>query len=314
MNILKSKRNLIISTVIVLLVIVSGIGIFLYKENLVTKSQDKQSQLKSELVYKEDTQKLELEELSKEVKEVKKDETIRLAKEELAAKKAEALRLAEEAKKAEEEKAAKEAEEARKAFSNETASSTEQTDNSSSGPSNTDYVLVTDYIPDILVELKYATTDNFTGQVIYDFTDAYLRYGTVKKLAVAQEKFKAMGYKIKIWDAYRPFYAQEKLWEVVPDSRYVANPANGMKAHNLGGSIDITLVTFDGTELTMPTAFDDFSAKADRDYSDVSAEAAANAQLMEDVMESCGFTGYFGEWWDFSDTNINSFPAVDFQP
>ena len=123
-------------------------------------------------------------------------------------------------------------------------------------PADTDFVRIMDYIPDIVIDLKYATVDNFTGTVIYDFKDAYLRYGTVKKLAVAQEKFKAMGYYIKIWDAYRPFAAQEKLWQVCPNPRYVANPANGMKAHNLGGTIDMTLVTFDGNEVEMPTAFD----------------------------------------------------------
>ena len=139
-----------------------------------------------------------------------------------------------------------------------------------------------------------------------------MRYGTVKKLAVAQEKFKAMGYYIKIWDAYRPFAAQEKLWQVCPNPRYVANPANGMKAHNLGGTIDMTLVTFDGNEVVMPTAFDDFSLKADRDYSDVPETAAGNARMMERVMTECGFVGYAGEWWDYSDTIV--YEAYDFKP
>lgn len=179
-------------------------------------------------------------------------------------------------------------------------------------PADTDFVKITDYIPDIVVDLKYATTDNFTGTVIYDFKDAYLRYGTVKKLAVAQEKFKAMGYYIKIWDAYRPFAAQEKLWQVCPNPRYVANPANGMKAHNLGGTIDMTLVTFDGNEVEMPTAFDDFSLKADRDYSDVPETAAGNARMMESVMTECSFRGYAGEWWDYSDTTV--YEAYDFEP
>ena len=179
-------------------------------------------------------------------------------------------------------------------------------------PADTDFVKITDYIPDIVVDLKYATADNFTGTVIYDFKDAYLRYGTVKKLAVAQEKFKAMGYYIKIWDAYRPFAAQEKLWQVCPNPRYVANPANGMKAHNLGGTIDMTLVTFDGNEVEMPTAFDDFSLKADRDYSDVPETAAGNAKMMERVMTECGFVGYPGEWWDYSDTIV--YEAYDFKP
>ncbi len=179
-------------------------------------------------------------------------------------------------------------------------------------PADTDFVRIMDYIPDIVIDLKYATVDNFTGTVIYDFKDAYLRYGTVKKLAVAQEKFKAMGYYIKIWDAYRPFAAQEKLWQVCPNPRYVANPANGMKAHNLGGTIDMTLVTFDGNEVEMPTAFDDFSLRADRDYSDVSETAAENARMMESVMTECGFRGYAGEWWDYSDTT--AYEACDFEP
>lgn len=179
-------------------------------------------------------------------------------------------------------------------------------------PADTDFVKITDYIPDIVVDLKYATADNFTGTIIYDFKDAYLRYGTVKKLAVAQEKFKSMGYYIKIWDAYRPFAAQEKLWQVCPNPRYVANPANGMKAHNLGGTIDMTLVTFAGNEVEMPTAFDDFSLKADRDYSDVSETAAENARMMEGVMTECGFRGYAGEWWDYSDTT--AYEAYDFEP
>lgn len=179
-------------------------------------------------------------------------------------------------------------------------------------PADTDFVKITDYIPDIVIDLKYATTDNFTGTVIYDFKDAYLRYGTVKKLAVAQEKFKSMGYYIKIWDAYRPFAAQEKLWQVCPNPRYVANPANGMKAHNLGGTIDMTLVTFDGNEVEMPTAFDDFSLMADRDYCDVLETAAGNARMMESVMAECGFRGYAGEWWDYSDTT--AYEAYDFEP
>lgn len=179
-------------------------------------------------------------------------------------------------------------------------------------PADTDFVKITDYIPDIVVDLKYATADNFTGTIIYDFKDAYLRYGTVKKLAVAQEKFKSMGYYIKIWDAYRPFAAQEKLWQVCPNPRYVANPANGMKTHNLGGTIDMTLVTFAGNEVEMPTTFDDFSLKADRDYSDVSETAAENARMMEGVMTECGFRGYAGEWWDYSDTT--AYEAYDFEP
>lgn len=141
-------------------------------------------------------------------------------------------------------------------------------------PEDDEYVLVNKYIPDIYVELMYATDNNFTGVRIYDFTDAYLRYGTVKKLANVQKELKEQGYSLKIWDAYRPFEAQQKLWEVYPDPNYVANPANGMKKHNLGGTVDITMVAADGSVISMPTEFDDFSLKADRDYSDIEDEEA----------------------------------------
>jgi len=180
-------------------------------------------------------------------------------------------------------------------------------------PEDDEYVLVNKYIPDIYVELMYATDNNFTGVRIYDFTDAYLRYGTVKKLANVQKELKEQGYSLKIWDAYRPFEAQQKLWEVYPDPNYVANPANGMRRHNLGGTVDITMVAADGSVISMPTEFDDFSLKADRNYSDIdNEEAVNNVMILQSAMENNGFTGYQGEWWDYSDTV--EYEAVDFEP
>lgn len=180
-------------------------------------------------------------------------------------------------------------------------------------PEDDEYVLVNKYIPDIYVELMYATDNNFTGVRIYGFTDAYLRYGTVKKLANVQKELKEQGYSLKIWDAYRPFEAQQKLWEVYPDPNYVANPANGMKKHNLGGTVDITMVAADGSIIPMPTEFDDFSLKADRNYSDIdNEEAVNNVMILQNAMENNGFIGYQGEWWDYSDTV--EYEAVDFEP
>lgn len=173
-----------------------------------------------------------------------------------------------------------------------------------------DLVRVLDYIPSIYVDLKYATEDNFTGTVIYDFTDgAFLRYGTVKKLMEVEDELLQQGYSLKIWDAYRPVNAQFKLWEVCPDATYVANPNKGYSSHSRGSTIDVTLVMSDGTQITMPSGFDDFSALADRDYSDVSGEAAENAQILEDAMSSHGFNGYSAEWWHYSDST--SYPVVD---
>jgi len=165
-----------------------------------------------------------------------------------------------------------------------------------------DFVRVRDYIPDLIVEMKYAYPDNFTGHSIYDFTEAYLRYGTVKKLMAVQEELRSQGLGLKLWDGFRPTAAQFKLWEILPDSTYVANPNKGFSSHSRGNTVDITVVNAFGEEIEMPTGFDDFSAKADRDYSDCTEAAAANAMLLQNTMEKHGFVGYYGEWWHFADS------------
>lgn len=174
-------------------------------------------------------------------------------------------------------------------------------------------VVVSDYLPEIPLELKYASPDNFTGQVIYDFTEVYLRYGTVAKLAAVQKDLKEFDLSLKIWDAFRPVSAQYKLWEVCPDRRYVANPNIGFSDHNRGNTVDVTLVDKEGREVVMPTGFDDFTAKADRDYSDCTAEEKNNAMILQLLMEKHGFTGYKREWWHFTDKD--EYPVEEtFQP
>ena len=169
-------------------------------------------------------------------------------------------------------------------------------------PEDSAFVAVKDYIPDVGVELKYATDDNFTGRAIYDFDTCYLRYGTVKKLMAVEAELEELGLGLKIWDGFRPVSAQFALWEVCPDPKYVANPETGYSSHSRGNTVDLTLVDSSGREVEMPTGFDDFSALADRDYSDCGAEAAENARFLQSLMEGQGFSGYAGEWWHFSDT------------
>lgn len=169
-------------------------------------------------------------------------------------------------------------------------------------PNDGQLVRIIDYIPDAFIDLRYATTNNFTGTVLYDDSNAYLCYGTVKKLMQVQEDLKEKGYSILIWDAYRSPEAQQRLWEVYPDPNFVADPRNGLTSHSRGSTIDIAIVNQDGSPVELPSEFDEFTAVADRDYSDVSEEAAANARLLEEVMYNNGFTGYIGEWWDYSDT------------
>lgn len=165
-----------------------------------------------------------------------------------------------------------------------------------------DFVDVTLYIPDVYVELRYAQENNFTGERIYNFRDAYVRYGTVQKLQNVCRELAQQGLYLKIWDAFRPTSAQFKLWSIYPDPNYVADPNRGFSAHSRGNTVDVTLVDASGNELEMPTEFDDFTEAANRDYSKCSEEARKNAELLESVMEKHGFQGYWGEWWHFTDT------------
>ena len=169
------------------------------------------------------------------------------------------------------------------------------------------FVRVLDYIPTAYQELRYATENNFTKQRIYDFEDVYLRWGTVKKLQQVAIDLAELDLYIKIWDGFRPVSAQFVLWEVYPDPTYVANPNQGFSSHSRGNTIDLTLVDPQGREVEMPTGFDDFSAKADRDYADCTEAAANHARILELLMEKHGFTGYSGEWWHYSD--VTDYPV-----
>lgn len=174
---------------------------------------------------------------------------------------------------------------------------------SDSTPPDGELVRILDYIPDAVIDLRYATENNFTGTVIYDDDEARLCYGTVKKLARVQQELKEKGFSIIVWDAYRPVEAQQKLWDVCPDPVYVADPRNGITSHSRGNTIDLGIVYTDGSEVVLPSGFDEFNLTADRDYSDVSAEAAENSNMLESIVNNNGFNGYWGEWWHYSDAN-----------
>lgn len=168
--------------------------------------------------------------------------------------------------------------------------------------SNETFVRVTDYIPDIAVELQYSSEQNFTGKKIYPFTDAWLRYGTVKKLLTAQNTLKPLGYRLKIWDAFRPVAAQFVLWETYPDDTFVANPNLGFSWHSRGNTVDLTMIDNNGAEVLMPTPFDNFFYQYENDLSEKEKEtAASHALLLKNTMISAGFRPYEPEWWHFYD-------------
>ena len=174
-----------------------------------------------------------------------------------------------------------------------------------------DLLEVKKVIPNVVLDIRYATTNNFTGQKLYDGDRTFLRKETAKKLAAAQREFNAQGLGLKIYDAYRPLSVQRKMWAVYPHPGYVADPARGSR-HNRGAAVDVTLIHLDtGKELPMPSHYDEFSERAHRDYTGASAEETRNRELLERVMQKNGFKGLPTEWWHFDDVDSRKYGLLD---
>jgi D-alanyl-D-alanine dipeptidase len=176
------------------------------------------------------------------------------------------------------------------------------------------YINVHDVDPSIIVDLKYATTDNFTHQIIYDFDQAIARIDTVHKLAAASKALKPQGYRLRIWDSYRPIYAQKKLFEVYPDPVWVAEPDPNF-SHQKGITFDLTLTDLAGENVEMPTPFDDFTGLAKRQqYDSWTPAAQKHYDILNDAMTNAGFNGYENEWWDFRDADADEFGPLQVDP
>lgn len=176
---------------------------------------------------------------------------------------------------------------------------------------NNDFVRLDEYIPSLEIDLIYATENNFTGKRLYENDVAYLRRGTADKLKNVADEAAEKGYRLKVWDAYRPPSVQFILWQAYPDQRFVANPHKGFSVHSRGCAVDLTLIDFHGKELNMPTPFDQFTPKANRDYSDVSLIQAGNAKYLEELMTRHGFLSIFTEWWHFNDTDLEVYDVAE---
>lgn len=174
-----------------------------------------------------------------------------------------------------------------------------------------DLVLINSYPNDIILDLRYASKNNFTGEVLYDGDVGVLHKKTFEKLLKAHEEFKSLGYKIKIWDAYRPFYIQKILWDILPNPNYIANPYTNGSNHNRACAVDVTLTDLEGNEILMPTEFDDFSERAHRNYFGSSDIQIKNAELLKNIMIKHGFTTINTEWWHFDDENHSNYPIIN---
>jgi len=170
-------------------------------------------------------------------------------------------------------------------------------------------------IPDIVLDLRYNTVDNFCAQKLYTTDECLAAHGTVRKLQVVQDSLRARGLGLKVYDAYRPRSVQYLMFEIVPNPIYVADPASG-SVHNRGGAVDVSLVdAATGVELNMPTEFDDFSSMAHHGWTlGLTAEQIANRELLLDMMTRVGgFEPYSAEWWHYTVAAASTYPLLDFQ-
>ena len=161
-----------------------------------------------------------------------------------------------------------------------------------------DFVRLKDLSPDFVYELKYATPDNFLKQAVYDCGECYLRKSTAEALVKANEAFKQLGYRIKLFDCYRPLSVQKKMWKILPGTHYVANPAKGSK-HNRGAAVGVTLVDAQGKELNMGTPFDFFGKEAHHTYTEHSKEVLENRKLLKETLDKFNFKSIYSEWWHY---------------
>lgn len=161
-----------------------------------------------------------------------------------------------------------------------------------------DFVRLKDLSSDFVYELKYATPDNFLKQAVYDCGECYLRKSTAEALVKANKAFIQLGYRIKLFDCYRPLSVQKKMWKILPGTHYVANPAKGSK-HNRGAAVDLTLVDAQGKELNMGTPFDFFGKEAHHTYTEHTKEVLENRKLLKEILDKYNFKSIYSEWWHY---------------
>jgi D-alanyl-D-alanine dipeptidase len=157
----------------------------------------------------------------------------------------------------------------------------------------------------ILLDIRYATKNNFTKKQIYDCPRCFLRPQAAKKLLEVHNDLKTRyGYGIKVFDCFRPRPYQQRLWDIVPDPSYVTPPEKG-SMHSRGLAVDLTIVDKNGKELDMGTEFDFFGEEAHHDYSEFPASIQKNRVLIKKVLELHGFSSIRTEWWHYSLNSAN---------
>lgn len=174
---------------------------------------------------------------------------------------------------------------------------------------DTQWVNVLELDSSIILDIRYATTNNFVEEKMYDCGKCYLRKDVAAAALKIHNQLKKEGLGLKMFDCYRPRPVQWKMWKKVPNPSYVADPRKG-SMHNRGSAIDLTIVDSNGKELDMGTDFDFFGQKAYHTYTKHSKEIMANRTKLKSIMEANGFRSIRTEWWHYS-YKLKSYPISD---
>lgn len=164
--------------------------------------------------------------------------------------------------------------------------------------------------PNLRFDLRYASENNFLKKKVYACGRVFLINEAAEALLNASEFCQKQKLKLVVLDAYRPISIQKKMYDLVKNPDYVANPKKGSK-HNRGCAVDVGLANANGI-LDMGTEFDDFTEKAHYSNNNISAEAKANRLILRTIMEQSGFVSYEKEWWHFNFKKTD-YPLSDFQ-
>lgn len=173
----------------------------------------------------------------------------------------------------------------------------------------TEWLDIADLDQTIVLDIRYATNNNFVIEKMYDCPRCFLRPEVAKAVVEAHKNLQKKGLGLKMYDCYRPRPVQQKLWDKIPDSKYVANPQKG-SMHNRGAAVDLTIVDENGEELEMGTAFDYFGKEAHHDYKNLPDSVLQNRKLLKATLYRVGLIHIRTEWWHYSYL-IKKYPISD---
>jgi D-alanyl-D-alanine dipeptidase len=179
-------------------------------------------------------------------------------------------------------------------------------------PRASDLVHLATFDPRVKLDIRYATTNNFLGRVLYPSAHAYLQRPAAEALKRAHDRLIGLGYGLMVLDAYRPWQVTRLMWDSRPaDRAYLADPLKGSR-HNRGCAVDVTLYDLKtGIEVSMPSPYDDFTERAHPTYTGGDEAARAKRDLLRQAMEAEGFSVYENEWWHFDFKDWMSYPVLN---